>query len=126
MKKSYFNKAILLFEVFRRHRISGDDLSKAESKSAYLDEKVDEFRLLISMVRDVLAGRYHMDRWNLSVIAATIAYVVSPLDAIPDLVPLMGWMDDMTIVAYAVSKLTDEIRKYKAFTQARAVPGVAE
>ncbi|MGK6352838.1 YkvA family protein [Parapedobacter sp. DT-150] len=119
MKKGYFNKAILLFELFRKHQISGDDLAKAESKSAYLDEKVDEFRLLISMGKDVFAGRYHMNKWNLSIIAATIAYVISPLDAIPDMIPLMGWMDDVTIVAYAVSKLTDEIERYKAFTQAK-------
>lgn len=113
MKKSYFNKAILLFQLFRKHRINGDDLAKAESKSAYLDDKVDEFRLLIAMGKDVFAGRYHMDKWNLSIIVATIAYVVSPLDAIPDLVPLMGWVDDMTIVAYAVSRLTDEMKKYR-------------
>ncbi len=119
MKKGNFNKAILLFELFRKHRINGDDLAKAESKSAYLDEKVDEFRLLISMGRDVFAGRYHMDKWNLSIIVATIAYVISPLDAIPDLIPFMGWMDDVTIVAYAVSKLTDEIYKYKAFAQTK-------
>ncbi|GGC39971.1 hypothetical protein GCM10011386_35070 [Parapedobacter defluvii] len=120
MKKGNFNKAMLLFELFRKHRINGDDLAKAESKSAYLDEKVDEFRLLISMCKDVFAGRYHMDKWNLSVIVATTAYVVSPLDAIPDMVPLMGWMDDVTIVAYAASKLTDEMQKYKAFIQAKA------
>lgn len=118
MKKSYLNKAILLFEVFRRHRLHGDDFAKAESKSAYLDEKVDEFRLLISMGKDVFAGRYRINKWNLSIIAATIAYVISPIDALPDMVPLMGWIDDATIVAYAVSKLAGEISKYKAFTQA--------
>ncbi|WP_262250048.1 YkvA family protein [Parapedobacter soli] len=126
MKKGYFNKAILLFEVFRKHQISAEDLAKAESKSVYLDEKVDEFRLLISMVRDVFAGRYRMNRWNLSIIAATIAYVIFPLDAIPDIVPLMGWVDDATIVAYAVSKLADEISRYKAFTDklyCREFPG---
>src|SRR5690606_36448618 len=110
--------AILLFELFRKHPINGDDFGKATSKSAYLDEKVDEFRLLISMGKDVLAGRYRMNKWNLSIIAATIAYVVSPLDAVPDMSPLMGWVGDATIVAYAVSKLTDEIKKYKASTQA--------
>lgn len=118
MKKGYFNKAILLFELFRNHGINGDDLAKAESKSRYLDGKVDEFRLLISMGKDVFSGRYRMNKWNLSIIAATIAYVISPLDAIPDMIPLMGWLDDATIVAYAVSKLTDEINRYKAFTQA--------
>lgn len=118
MKKSYFNKAILLFELFRKDHIDSGDFTRAENKSAYLDEKVDEFRLLISMGKDVFAGRYCMNKWNLSIIAATIAYVISPLDAVPDVIPLMGWVDDATIVAYAVSKLTDEINKYKAFTQA--------
>ena len=118
MKKGYFNKAIRLFEAFRKHRINGDDFAKAESKSAYLDEKVEEFRLLISMGKDAFAGRYRMNKWNLSIIAATIAYVISPLDAMPDMIPVMGWLDDATIVAYAVSKLTDEINNYKAFTQA--------
>jgi len=117
MKKRYFNKAVLLFERFRKHQINRDDFAKAESKSAFLDEKKDEFKLLIAMGKDVFSGRYQMDKWNLSVIVATIAYVVSPLDAIPDLVPILGWMDDATIVAYAVSKLTDEIQKYKTYTQ---------
>ena len=116
MKKGYFKKAFRLFELFRKRRINNDDLVKAEIKSAYLDEKVNEFRLLISMARDVFAGRYHMNKWNLSIIVATIAYVISPLDAIPDMVPFMGWIDDVTIVAYAVSKLSAEINNYKAFT----------
>jgi|SRR5690606_6337783 Uncharacterized conserved protein len=119
MKKGYFNKAIRLFELFRKHHINEDDLAKAENKSAYLNGKMDEFRLLISMGKDVFAGRYHMNKWSLSIIVATIAYVLSPLDAVPDMVPLMGWMDDVTIVAYAVSKLRDEIEKYKAFTQTK-------
>lgn len=119
MKKSYFNKALLLFEVFRKHRIDHDTLVKAENKSTYLDGKADEFRLLIAMGKDVAAGRYHMDKWSLSIIIATIVYIVSPLDAIPDIVPIMGWVDDATIVAYAVSKLSDEIQKYKAYTQAK-------
>ena len=115
MKKHYFDKAILLFEQFRKHRIKEEDFDRAESKSAYLHEKVDEFRLLMDMGKDVFAGRYHMNKWNLSIIVATMAYVVSPLDAIPDMVPLLGWLDDATIVAYAVSKLSDEIQQYKTY-----------
>lgn len=118
MKRRYLNKAFRLFELFRKHRLNKEDLATAESKSAYLDEKVEEFRLLISMAKDVFAGRYHMTKWNLSIIAATIAYVISPFDALPDMIPLMGWVDDVTIVAYAVSKLTDEIKNYKSYIQA--------
>ncbi|MGV3762660.1 YkvA family protein [Parapedobacter sp.] len=117
MKKRYFNKAFRLFEQFRKRPLNGDDLANAESKSEYLEGKVDEFRLLIAMTKDVFAGRYQMNKWNLSIIAATIAYVISPFDGIPDMIPLMGWVDDVTIITYAVSKLADEIKNYKAFTQ---------
>lgn len=64
------------------------------------------------MCKDTLAGRYKMNKWNMSVIVGTILYVVSPLDAIPDVVPLLGWLDDVTIVGYAISKLSDEMKRY--------------
>ncbi len=117
MKKTYFNKAILLFELFKNHKINAGDLDIAENKASYLDGKVDEFKLLIAMCKDVFAGRYHMNKWNMSVIIATIVYVISPLDAVPDVLPIVGWLDDVTIVGYAVAKLSEEIKKYKLFKQ---------
>jgi uncharacterized membrane protein YkvA (DUF1232 family) len=121
MKKTYFNKAMLLFELFRKHKLSTGDLNMAENKANYLDGKVDEFKLLIAMCKDVFAGKYQMNKWNMSVIVATIVYVISPLDAVPDVLPIVGWLDDVTIVGYAIAKLSEEIIKYKAFKQSPTV-----
>jgi len=113
MKKNYFSRALLLFNTFKNRKLTNEDIAAAEDKAHHLDEKASDFKLLIEMVKDTFSGRYKMNKWNLSIIVATIVYVVSPLDAIPDLIPVLGWLDDASIVGFAISKLADEIDRYR-------------
>ena len=115
MKKLYIRRAISLFTAYKASTLSKADLDAANAKADYLEGRSGDFRLLIDMAKDVFAGRYKMNKWNMSVIIGTIVYVVSPIDAIPDMIPLAGWLDDVTIVGYALSKLSEEIKKYKTF-----------
>lgn len=115
MKKQFLGKALALFERFKTYKITPADLEMATQKAKNLDARKEDFQLLIAMCKDTLSGTYKMNKWNLSVIVATIVYVVSPLDAIPDVVPVLGWIDDVTIIGYALSKLSEEILKYKLF-----------
>lgn len=39
------------------------------------------------------------------ILAATAAYVVSPLDLIPDVIPFLGKVDDLVIIALALKRL---------------------
>ncbi|MFZ4261275.1 YkvA family protein [Sphingobacterium sp. HJSM2_6] len=115
MNKNYFSRALLLFNLFKNRTLKQDDIAQAENKALHLEGKSNDFKLLIAMVKDTLAGNYKMDKWNMSVIIATIIYVISPIDAIPDIVPILGWLDDASIVGYAISKLADEISRYKKY-----------
>ncbi len=105
MKKNYYSRALLLFNTFKNRKLTKEEIDLAEDKAQNLGEKSSDFGLLISMIKDTFAGRYKMNKWNMSVIVATIIYVVSPLDAIPDLIPVLGWLDDASIVGFAISKL---------------------
>lgn len=125
MKKRRWIRALYLFEQFRKVNLSTADIDRADSKAANLSDKVEDFKLILAMGRDSLAGRYSMNKWNLSVIIATIVYVASPLDAIPDMVPILGWLDDVTIVGYAIGKLSAEIRRYKNFKNEQATAAVS-
>lgn len=122
-KARYVIKALAIFNVYKSYKLSKGDLDKADVMAGKLDEKTDDFKLLVNMAKDTLSGRYKMGKWNMSVIVGTIVYVVSPLDAVPDLVPILGWLDDVTIVTYALSKLKNEMLRYRS--QMTTVRGTA-
>jgi len=115
MKASYLKKAKLLFNTFKNRNITNEEISLAEQKAANLGEKASDFKLMISMIKDTFSGKYKMNPWSMSIIIGTIIYVISPLDAVPDIIPVLGWLDDASIVGFAISKLFEEIERYNKF-----------
>ena len=45
------------------------------------------------------------ENWVKVLSFSALAYFVIPFDAIPDLIPIMGYTDDATIIAAAISKI---------------------
>lgn len=39
----------------------------------------------------------------------TVVYVISPLDLITDIIPVIGWVDDVVIVSFAVSWIVSRL-----------------
>lgn len=44
--------------------------------------------------------------------AIAFIYLISPIDIIPDIIPVIGWMDDVAIVAFVVPFLMKEVEKF--------------
>lgn len=42
-------------------------------------------------------------------VLAALAYLISPLDLIPDAIPVLGWLDDMGLAAYVLQYLSRKI-----------------
>ncbi|GAA4426050.1 MULTISPECIES: YkvA family protein [Bremerella] len=52
--------------------------------------------------------------WTSKAIAiGAVLYLVSPLDGIPDLLPLVGLTDDVAVIVAAVATLAFELKKYR-------------
>jgi uncharacterized membrane protein YkvA (DUF1232 family) len=52
----------------------------------------------------------------------TLAYLVSPLDPIPDLIPVLGWLDDLgvlTVAAFVADKWLSDPSRKKVLQQIR-------
>ncbi len=47
-----------------------------------------------------------------SVVVAALVYFVTPIDAMPDFAPLVGFLDDIGVVAWTIKFLGDEITAY--------------
>jgi uncharacterized membrane protein YkvA (DUF1232 family) len=66
---------------------------------------------LLAMTRLMRDGRAH---WALKMLAlATIIYVVSPIDAIPDALPIITWIDDVGLVLVLRTILHRELTRYR-------------
>ncbi|MBI1247204.1 DUF1232 domain-containing protein [bacterium] len=51
--------------------------------------------------------------WTSKAIAiGAVLYLVSPLDGVPDLLPLIGLTDDVAVIAAAVATLAFELKRY--------------
>ncbi|HEU4383157.1 MAG TPA: DUF1232 domain-containing protein [Anaeromyxobacteraceae bacterium] len=72
--------------------------------------------LAARLIGDYAAGRYRIVPWrSIAVLAAALAYVVSPLDLIPDLLVPVGWTDDLLVLALAWSVVKRDLRDYCAW-----------
>lgn len=61
----------------------------------------------VSFLRDAMAAYYAMKDpvtpvWAKTLIAAALVYFVSPVDAIPDFTPIIGFLDDASVIAAAI------------------------
>ncbi|HBH07243.1 MAG TPA: hypothetical protein DDX92_11650 [Flavobacteriales bacterium] len=81
-----------------------------------LREYLDEVKLLISLVKDYLKGRYRdVSYVSITIVAFTLIYIVNMIDFFPDFLPAIGVVDDLTVLGFALKTLSKELVKYKTW-----------
>lgn len=99
-------------------KLSGDfDSKRAEEFSKKHTDKswFQDFKLLFDMITDA-TFKLRPSTW--AIIAGALAYVIMPIDVIPDFIPGLGWIDDVFVLAATTAKLSEEIGRYKMHIKA--------
>ena len=86
-------------------------------------EWYDDFITLFEMITDT---DFAMSAATWATIAGALAYVVFPVDIIPDFILYIGWLDDVFILGWAMKVLAGEIALYREFCLSRQIihPGM--
>nr|WP_293837337.1 YkvA family protein [uncultured Arsenicibacter sp.] len=89
-------------------------------------EKMQVFRehigLLSRMLKSYASGQYREIPWKTLIrVIAVLIYFVSPIDFIPDLLPVIGITDDIALVVWLISAIRDDIEKFRAWESTQAV-----
>jgi len=74
---------------------------------------------LLRLTRAYGDGSYRRIPWRAIVsIIAAVLYFVMPFDAIPDFIPLIGYLDDAVVVAYVMRLVHDEVEAFRVWEEA--------
>ena len=110
-------KPYLLYDVAKK---SMEKAGKDTSLKGMASEGIASVGRLVRLVKAFAAGDYRdVSRKNLILTAAGLLYFVSPLDLIPDALPLIGFLDDITVIGFVLSNLGEELSKFEEHESAQ-------
>jgi uncharacterized membrane protein YkvA (DUF1232 family) len=81
---------------------------------------LSNLRDLFGLLRAYAKGDYREVPWStIAAGAATLLYILMPIDAIPDLIPGAGLVDDAAVLALALKLIGKDLAKYAEWRDRR-------
>ncbi len=71
-----------------------------------------DLQTLLRLLRAWASGKRSLPPGTATMAAAALIYFVNPLDVIPDAIPVLGFLDDSSVVATVVGANSDAIRHF--------------
>lgn len=78
----------------------------------------NELKLLFQLSKDYMTGKYrHISKRNIIMIISAFVYLVNPMDIVPDFILGIGFLDDLSVLSYLITKIKKEINAYKIWKE---------
>ena len=114
-----FNKGVSSFTQEDLTNVINDEKTATE-KSKHLGDKVKDFLLLFGLLKDYYNKKYTQVPWKfIASIGFAAAYLVLPVDLIPDVIPVLGYVDDVAVLGFVLKMFASEIEKYKSWKESQ-------
>ena len=91
-----------------------EEIQRKFSAKGPLARFIEDGKLLISIVKDYWSGAYRQVPYG--VIASsvfTLIYVLNPFDLVPDMLPVIGQLDDVAVMGACLILIEMDLHKYK-------------
>jgi uncharacterized membrane protein YkvA (DUF1232 family) len=92
-----------------------EEVRRTRSRPADPRKIWDYLELLFSMLSDSYKGKYPIPKKTVLVLTLALFYLISPIDIVPDIIPLVGFADDIAVLAFAASLIKDDLEKYRVW-----------
>ena len=104
-----------------------NEITEKVVKSGPLQRFLKDVALLISMVRDYWSGAYReIPWWVIAAVVFTLLYVLSPVDLIPDFIPVIGLLDDAVVIALCLAMIEQNLLRYQEWKEAQTETTINE
>lgn len=130
MKTSQNKKVDENYFSTESEKVSEEDVNKAVNESEGILDKIrnrswaplkEDVKTLLRMLLDYKNGHYTDLPWKtVSAIAFSLLYILNPLDLVPDFIPFVGYLDDITIINFALKFIGDDIGNYRKWAKSQS------
>jgi uncharacterized membrane protein YkvA (DUF1232 family) len=89
---------------------------QTEGKNTILESVKNKILSLGKLLKFYATGDYrNMDLKNVVIIITAFIYFLSPIDIIPDFIPMLGFADDVALVTFVFNSIGEEIEKFETW-----------
>jgi uncharacterized membrane protein YkvA (DUF1232 family) len=118
----FINRATKLlgrpFKIITILNETADKLASEESKDHKFKQLFEVAFTLVRLVRRYISGEYREIKASTIISGlAVLLYVLSPVDLVPDFIPVVGFLDDLSLVSWFVGKFQHEIARFREWEQ---------
>lgn len=114
--KKYNKKAGKILSDSFKTRVFVNQIMEKVKDNKYIGSYFEHLRSMCGLLSDYTLLEYtEVDPNNAIMIASALVYLVSALDIVPDIMPFIGYLDDVAVLAYVISKIRVEIVKYNVW-----------
>ena len=114
----------------RLKKLLTDAYEKASEKKelgTLAHEAWDTLQSLFRLIKLSISGEYtELPASTVVAAVAVLLYFLSPIDLIPDFIPVLGLLDDMALVAWFSTSIKHELDKFHAWEAAKAATIVSD
>ena len=108
-------------------RVKESDIQKLLDRKDELDDKIkgvpssfekmiNQIGLLFEMIVDFWEEEYREIPWfSIAMAVGALVYFLSPIDLIPDFIPIIGYVDDAAVILMAVKAIQSDLKAYCHF-----------
>jgi uncharacterized membrane protein YkvA (DUF1232 family) len=95
-----------------------EEIKKKFGATGPLSRFIEDGQLLIAIVKDYWSGAYRQVPYGtIASIVFTLIYVLNPFDLVPDMLPLIGQLDDVAVMGACLILVEQDLHKYKDWKQ---------
>ena len=105
-------------------KVKDTDIQKVVDRSEEIKQKfsskgplkrfIEDGKLLLALVKDYRTGVYRNILYGtVAAVVFALIYVFNPFDLVPDVLPIVGEIDDAAVVAACLALIEGDLHKYR-------------
>jgi uncharacterized membrane protein YkvA (DUF1232 family) len=93
-------------------------LDSVNQRLPLVKNMIAKVKMLYAMIRD---KEFAMAWSSKTMVIAGLLYFISPIDLLPDYIPVLGYIDDAFVLSIVMNAIASEIDRYKSYSAEKNV-----